>query len=492
MSNKFLYILPILLAACSSAASTPTEPSPANTIPEITLATSATSTSMKPSSTPMAEIVERPLAPKGPWIFAYNEYSYDRPYFLNLDGTGYFALDTPPAPIMLNWCWDASNASPSNGYTAHCLQDADQLELQITNLSDGSIIRTIPLFGEQARQLIEDYIPPTEVAFNPPFPPVTFSVGSYLWSPNGEYLAFVGAIDGTSGDIYVYEPEQDSIRRLTSGPGEAEIMGWSPDSRSIVHISGNAYDTFNSLIGEEVWIVDIDGKITSLYSLPVDRSFAPIIIDWIDEYTFISLRHTFESNPINLSLVNIASLEFTLIDAPRFLYVLFDSSHNRLLINWGPAMGPGGHGVYEYSLNTGQLSDFTDDMEIKEILPLVPYYYGRNRSFRLLIDENGEIVSELNCQQSESHVSPDGRFILKPDGASITLTDFDMNTIRNLDDVLLAHWLPDSSGFYAYVGDYDLYETNTYQVYLYSENKDWQPVLINVLSIYGCFTFVKP
>lgn len=494
MHTKILYFLPVFLAACSSSVSTYTDlaPSKPATLPLQTIVganTAYPTTTLTPRQT--IESVEPPLDSQGPWIFAYNEYSSNSPYFLNLDGSGYFSTEIPSFLNWYNYCPGSSNASSLNGYKIFCIQDSDQFVFNIIDESDGTLLRAIPLYGEQALRLFEDFILP-EPYFYPPFPMVKLAIGRYNWSPDGKYIAFVGAMEGPSGDIYIYEPEHDSIRRLTSGPGQAHIMGWSPDSRSIVHASGEVYDVFNTLMANEVWSVDIDGHITFITQLEINGSGPPIISEWISNDTYISLRPTFEGNPTDLSLVNISSLDITPIYAPRLLYVLYDSSHNRILINWGPAMGPGDYGVYEYNLNTNQLKDFATGVEIDEILTLVPYYFARSGALRVLLDGNGDTVSELNCQQSDPKISPDGRFTLKPDNGEIILTGSELNTFRKLGDVILAHWLPDSSGFYGYTGEYDLYETNIFQVYLYSEVKDWQPVLVNTLSIYGCFTFVSP
>ena len=56
-----------------------------------------------------------------------------------------------------------------------------------------------------------------------------------VWSPDGRYLAFLGAIDGPSSDLYVFDTKTEKVYRLTTGVNQAAEPIWSPDSQWIVH-----------------------------------------------------------------------------------------------------------------------------------------------------------------------------------------------------------------------------------------------------------------
>ncbi len=49
------------------------------------------------------------------------------------------------------------------------------------------------------------------------------------WSPDGRFLAYVAATDGPSADIYVYDTQTSEVRRITDGPNQPELLGWSPE-----------------------------------------------------------------------------------------------------------------------------------------------------------------------------------------------------------------------------------------------------------------------
>jgi len=38
------------------------------------------------------------------------------------------------------------------------------------------------------------------------------------WSPNGRYLAFAAVLDADSSDLFIYDAQDSSLRRLTNGP----------------------------------------------------------------------------------------------------------------------------------------------------------------------------------------------------------------------------------------------------------------------------------
>lgn len=52
------------------------------------------------------------------------------------------------------------------------------------------------------------------------------------WSPDGRYVAFAAVVGGLS-DLYVFDLERDSLRRLTDDPFADLQPAWSPDGRSL-------------------------------------------------------------------------------------------------------------------------------------------------------------------------------------------------------------------------------------------------------------------
>jgi len=60
-------------------------------------------------------------------------------------------------------------------------------------------------------------------------------LGVVAWSPAGTHLAFVGALDGPSGDVYVVDIDGWQVRRVSDEPTHAFRLAWSPDGQWILH-----------------------------------------------------------------------------------------------------------------------------------------------------------------------------------------------------------------------------------------------------------------
>jgi hypothetical protein len=117
-----------------------------------------------------------------------------------------------------------------------------------------------------------------------------------FWSPDGRYLAFVAAIDGPSADLYVYDTLLDQVSRLTDGPNQAVIMGWSPDGRWIIHAEASGFELVEGMLPtpggfQAVWAVSVDGStVKKLY----DGVDGPrLLMGWIAPNVFVGLSARF-------------------------------------------------------------------------------------------------------------------------------------------------------------------------------------------------------
>jgi hypothetical protein len=69
------------------------------------------------------------------------------------------------------------------------------------------------------------------------------------WQPGeGRYLAFVGAIQGPTADLYVYDSQSNAITQLTDGGSQAVYPTWSPDGTTILHFGGRWVPPFGGAI----------------------------------------------------------------------------------------------------------------------------------------------------------------------------------------------------------------------------------------------------
>ncbi|HZU33017.1 MAG TPA: protease, partial [Candidatus Angelobacter sp.] len=93
-----------------------------------------------------------------------------------------------------------------------------------------------------------------------------------VFSPDGSMIAFTGDYDGNV-DVYVMPSSGGVPRRLTHHPAIDEVVGWSPDGKSILFRSSrNSYSRFNRL-----FTVSLDGGLPHELPLPMAEfgAFSP-------------------------------------------------------------------------------------------------------------------------------------------------------------------------------------------------------------------------
>jgi WD40 repeat protein len=69
-------------------------------------------------------------------------------------------------------------------------------------------------------------------------------IGSVAWSPDSQSLAFAAQIDGPSSDVYVFDIEDHSIRRLVDDLENVLYIDWAPDGERILYQNSTAGLTY--------------------------------------------------------------------------------------------------------------------------------------------------------------------------------------------------------------------------------------------------------
>ncbi len=177
---------------------------------------------------------DAPLSEEGPWLVFVAQLQ-DVPYLwaINPDGTGLTQLTD-----KATYRFDVNQGSDGEVSIAYITSDSEvyysDLQLSILKLRGGEVETTIDLTSPETaythkNSSDEEYW--TEVGIAE----AILSEDSFKWSPDGKWLAFVGAVDGPSADVYSYEAATGTTRQLTSGADNAFQLLWSPDSAWILH-----------------------------------------------------------------------------------------------------------------------------------------------------------------------------------------------------------------------------------------------------------------
>jgi len=84
------------------------------------------------------------------------------------------------------------------------------------------------------------------------------------WQPgDARYLAFTGAINGPTSDLYLYDTETEAVTQLTDGGSQAVYPTWSPDAEYILHFGGRWTPPFGGAIigynqADGAWAVHLE------------------------------------------------------------------------------------------------------------------------------------------------------------------------------------------------------------------------------------------
>ncbi len=344
MKKKWLILLAFLIVtACDRAEPAVVDPT-APPVPR-TAATAASTlvpTSTSPPGSPQATIVPSPtpptptspseaLSPDGPWwVFFDGEGIWSNGLWaVNADGSG---LTRVLEGSILRPRHLGSAVSPVGGFVA-LITATDPtrlrgLALNIVRLPDGQIRSITPLASIEIEPAAD-----ADPALRPPEPLVAI-VGetSLAWSPDGQQLAFIGAQDGPSADLYSYSLREDTITRLTDGPSQGIRPSWSPYGKFIVHMGVNTLGSGAGYDMTGVWAARADDTgVRSLYD--PSGSGDEVLVGWrgVDTFAVYTLDVSQGGNR-NLRAVNVETGIITSLWGGFFNDVVLDPQTGNMIL----------------------------------------------------------------------------------------------------------------------------------------------------------------
>lgn len=214
------------IGCASTVASEPLAPTPSPLAP-----TPAATVGPAPTAAPSA------INPVGPYVLFEGE---DGIWIANPDGTFLTRLsDSGVGPADLHRA-----VSPQGDALAHIAPTEHGPTLTRIELPGGATQVLATLQNVIPSDVPIESLTPEAFAYF-----VITQSDNVAWEPGeGGRLAFIGAMDGPTADLYLYDFASGSISRLTDGASQAFYPSWSPDGEYVVHFGGSFIEPFGGAI----------------------------------------------------------------------------------------------------------------------------------------------------------------------------------------------------------------------------------------------------
>jgi hypothetical protein len=131
-------------------------------------------------------------------------------------------------------------------------------------------------------------------------------VDSLAWSPDGQKLAFIAAIDADNSDVYLYDTTDQSVTRLTSETSNAASLHWSPDGRFIEFITINSFGTGAGFDMDGIWVYDTHSAEVKL--VEQSSGSGEVFLAWVDADSFSIYSWDELCTAYSLRLINVNTL----------------------------------------------------------------------------------------------------------------------------------------------------------------------------------------
>ena len=341
---------------------------------------------------------ENGLNPTGPWLVFITGENLQRNqiWAANPDGSDMIVLADDALISGTRAPWLMPQISPNGRYIAYIeLQESPlQAFLHIIELPSGSNKKIVMLYDE------------TQIGFHQDIlDTILYQASSLAWSPDGRTLAFIGALEGGTADLFIHIPDEQSVARLSDGPSQAYMPVWSADGKNILHTAtslfhrGEGYSPY-MFTPDGLWTYQVDrGTIASIPwpfgSEPEYITYSP----WHDS-TFIFSGNGSPCEDSNGCWLDVVSGDKGSFPFPIIVYAISQDTGSLLATFFNTTMPSDDAGTYLFTPeNPTGTRLFTEELENIQWLEKAGVFAGRVFTvpeLRLLyISPSGEVVDTL-------------------------------------------------------------------------------------------------
>lgn len=255
----------------------PTPPADSQSTPS----DSATPAQPRPTltGTAAAQILDH-LSPEGPWlVFVTGDGSNTAAVWAaNPDGSALTPLTDKAFIGGYRGNYLLPQISPNGQYLAYIevTEGPMQAFLQIIDLATGVDKRTVNLYDST-------YLGDSQEILDV----LLYQASSLAWSPDGNTLAFIGAMEGGIANLYLHEPAESTVSQARQSGVEAYMPVWSADGSTVLYTStrlfheGEGFSPF-MFAPEGLWA--LDGGTFNISDVPWPYGDQPAYIQYAPWY----------------------------------------------------------------------------------------------------------------------------------------------------------------------------------------------------------------
>ncbi|HMZ06038.1 MAG TPA: hypothetical protein PK078_00350, partial [Anaerolineales bacterium] len=414
---------------------------------------------------------------------------YDNPtiYIYNYDGKGRKVVELPKGGWSRNFGGLNKLISPDGNWLVYYQgtvqggghSDNLPVSLNILNLQNGTTKKIVDVVTEGYQAKLDDLVnqlKETEPEYYEPvegidWVPVSidgdfqWTIYTYAWSTDSMRLAFAGQIDGVSSDVYIYDLESETVKRVEDTLHNVQWITWSPDGEHLVFTDSHPGNIYTGSTLYSISAIDFNNqKPRQLIS-----GTWLFIGDWLSSTKILAAQGTDTAGLFELQSIDITTGQITYLWDDGFSDFKVDYEKQTIILNASEYADPENFGIYEVSFN-GEKRKMFDG------LYWVSIFLRDGIKHRFLItgaDHDGQIslsgnvvgITEGNdptyfgkFDYLHVSISPDKSWLLMYDDEKIYLYDRndDLKNTFLIPDIYSILWMPDSSGL-VYSTGYSLY-----------------------------------
>jgi hypothetical protein len=221
--------------------------------------------------------------------------------------------------------------SPNGDQIAYTVKNEQGIDLVVVDIPSGDEEKIAHLISVTSEDEVTDPTGTKSLVSN-----AIRYYDNVSWQPGtGRYLAFVGALNGPTADLYLYDRQTQSVTQLTDSQSYEILPRWSPGGEYILYYGVSWIPPFGASVTDPnqldgVWSVRIsDGQITAL---PNPKTILPNFVGWQDNLHFLTFDGDDNCYARNLRSINVETGDTTPVIDMSFYYQIAHSPENGALL----------------------------------------------------------------------------------------------------------------------------------------------------------------